>query len=240
MSLWGSTPQADYGAVPSKETSADKPTVSRADYSQLLKKAESSDWTWKILGMFGGVAMMVTGAINFTQQIQDFNGFAGIFDLYIIFFGILTMGLEFKDEILSVSWRNTLRVDAKFMYKPFGRAILYVFFGVLLLSQQPFMYICTGIYLVAVGGLVIHAAQATQQEIDAFKAKKKTPAELKEHYEAADTKKEGLTVQELASVVCGFEGNSMSQNEVTSALMMVDKKNTGKISCEDFIKWYTS
>ena len=102
------------------------------------------------------------------------------------------------------------------------------------------MYICTGIYLVAVGGLVIHAAQATQQEIDAFKAKKKTPAELKEHYEAADTKKEGLTVQELASVVCGFEGNSMSQNEVTSALMMVDKKNTGKISCEDFIKWYTS
>ena len=127
MSLWGSTPQADYGAVPSKETSADKPTVSRADYSQLLKKVESSDWTCKILGMFGGIAMMVTGAINFTQQMQDFNGFAGIFDLYIIFFGILTMGLEFKDEILSVSWRNTLKVDAKFMYKPFGRGKFFFF-----------------------------------------------------------------------------------------------------------------
>ena len=73
-------------------------------------------------------AMICTGCLNFAQEIQEFNGFAGIFDLYIIFFGVLTMGLEFKDEILSESWRNTLKVDAKFMYKPFGRGNFYFYF----------------------------------------------------------------------------------------------------------------
>lgn len=236
--MWGNAPQADYGSVPTKETGADKPSVRRDQITQLIKQAESSDWTWKILGMLGGVAMICAGSMTFTQEIQKFNGFAGIFDLYIIFFGVLTMGLEFKDEILSQSWRNTLKVDAKFMYKPFGRAVLYVFFGVLLLSQQPVMYICTGLYLVGVGALVIYAAQLNQQEIEAFKAKKKSYAELKEHYEKADKNKEGLTVNELAKVVCGFEGNSMSQSEMTSALMILDKKNTGKVTFEDFARWY--
>lgn len=121
--MWSSAPQTDYGSVPTKETSADKPAVKRDQIAQLIRQAESSDCTWKILGMLGGVAMICTGTINFTQEIQTFNGFAGIFDLYIIFFGVLTMGMEFKDEILSQSWQNTLKVDAKFMYKPFGRGI---------------------------------------------------------------------------------------------------------------------
>lgn len=190
--------------------------------------------------MLGGVAMIFTGSMNLTQQIQDLNGFSAIFDLYVIFFGVLTMGLEFKDQILSQSWQNTLKVDAKFMYKPFGRAVLYLFFGVLLLSQQPVIYISTGLYLLAVGTLVIYAAKINQQEIEAFKAKKKSYAELKDHYEKADTKKTGLTVKELAKVVCGFEGNSMSESEMTSALMILDKKNTGIVSFEDFAKWYGS
>ena len=126
--MWGSTPQTDYGAVPTKETGESKPAVSRDQITQLIKQAESSDWTWKILGMIGGIAMICTGCLNFAQEIQEFNGFAGIFDLYIIFFGVLTMGLEFKDEILSESWRNTLKVDAKFMYKPFGRGNFYFYF----------------------------------------------------------------------------------------------------------------
>ena len=284
--MWGSTPQKDYGAVPTNESGADKPAMSRDQITQLIKQAESSDWTWKILGMLGGVAMIFTGSMNLTQQIQDLNGFSAIFDLYVIFFGVLTMGLEFKDQILSQSWQNTLKVDAKFMYKPFGRgnkfllivldittrafflvvliclffhnvsyviiniciffyfacnlAVLYLFFGVLLLSQQPVIYISTGLYLLAVGTLVIYAAKINQQEIEAFKAKKKSYAELKDHYEKADTKKTGLTVKELAKVVCGFEGNSMSESEMTSALMILDKKNTGIVSFEDFAKWYIS
>ena len=100
------------------------------------------------------------------------------------------------------------------------------------------MYICTGLYLVGVGGLVIYAAKLNQQEIEAFKAKKKSYAELKEHYEKADKDKKGLTVKELAEVVCDFEGNSMSQNEMTAALMTLDKKNTGIVAFEDFAKWY--
>ena len=76
--MWSSAPQTDYGSVPTKETSADKPAVKRDQIAQLIRQAESSDCTWKILGMLGGVAMICTGTINFTQEIYKIIHYGNI------------------------------------------------------------------------------------------------------------------------------------------------------------------
>ena len=106
----------DHAAVIDNINAGNLPS-SRADINSIIKYAESGEWSWKLLGAIGGIAMISSGFINFI----DVNGFSVLLDFYIMLFGILSITVEFKEAVLPEAWVQTLRVDAKFMYKPMGR-----------------------------------------------------------------------------------------------------------------------
>merc|ERR1711918_228020 len=80
-----------------------------------------------------------------------------------------------------------------FMYKPYGRAVLYIFMGVLLISQSKVTFQATGLYLLIVGGLVIYYAGRAQEALDKFKNIKLSFSQLKRAYKDADKNNDGLT-----------------------------------------------
>lgn len=214
--------------------------IGREKINALVKYAEEGDWTWKVLGLFGGLAMMGTGALSFMGDFFLFNYFGAVLDVYIFLFGILSVCLEYKESILPTKWVDQLKIEAKFMYKPYGRAVLYFFFGVLLISQSKLLYLCTGLYLCVIGGLVVYYAGNAQKALQAFKDKKLSFFQLRSAYDAADKNKDGLTPGELAKMVSKFPGVNLSENELISAIGLLDTDASGKVSYEEFSTWYNA
>lgn len=232
MADYGSVPASDHIAV-IEDINAGKLPKSRGEINQIIKYAENGEWSWKLLGALGGAAMIGSGALN----ILSLNGFGVLLDFYIILFGFVAITIEFKETVLPASWVDSLRRDAKFMYKPYGRAVLYIFLGALLLSQQTSLYVYTGLYLLAVGGLVVYFVSIAQVALDTFKSQKLSAGQIKQAFDRADVDNTGLTPTALAKVVCAFPGNTMSESEMYSALSLLDK-GSGRISYEEFMKWY--
>lgn len=210
----------------------------RSEINEIVKYAEEGDWTWKLLGMFGGLAMVGVGGLTFMGDFFLFNYFGAILDVYIILFGILTVCLEYKEAILPKTWIEQIKIEARFVYKPYGRAVLYIFFGVLLISQSKFLYTCIGLYLLAIGGLVMYYAGQAAAALEKFKDQKLSSWTLKGLYEKADRNKNGLSPKELAEVVCKYPGCTLGVNEMESAIALLDKNGDGKVSYEEFSKWY--
>lgn len=243
-STYGAVPTTDAMALvqdfANSDTTQKVLTATRAELSAIQKMMEEGTLTWKVLGSVGGAAMVGTGSLSFLGHFLFFNYFGAILDVYIVLFGLLSIVLEYKEMILPTKWVDQLKVEAKFMYKPYGRAILYIFFGILLISQQSLFYICTGIYLILIGGLVVYTAQGAQKALDNFKGQKLSFYQLKEAYAKADKDKNGLNAQELSALMKSFPGCSMSDNEVLTAIDLLDKDSSGRISYEEFSNWYNT
>jgi hypothetical protein len=215
-------------------------TATRQEISSIIKYVEDGNWTWKVLGSFGGIAMVACGSLSFLGHFLLFDYFGAILDVYIVLFGLLSIVLEYKDTFLPAKWVEQLKVEAKFMYKPYGRAVLYIFFGILLISQQSLLYICTGFYLIGVGGTVVYYATQAQKALQNFKDQKLSFYQLRDAYDKADKDKKGLTPAELSSMVSKFPGCAMSENEVLSAVDLLDKDSSGRVSYDEFSKWYNA
>ena len=182
--------------------------------------------------------MIGTGGLMFWAHILSFDYFGAVLDIYIALFGLLSVILECKDIILPAKWVNTLKADAKFIYKPYGRAIMYIFFGILLISQQAFYYLCNGFYLCSIGALIVYFSSQAQKALDNFKSQKLSFPELKKAFESADNTNTGLTPPQLAAVVSKFPGCTLSQSEIESAIGLLDKDENGKVTYNEFSKWY--
>jgi len=214
--------------------------VTRDQINKIVKYAEEGDWTWKILGMFGGLAMMATGVLNFMAHFFLFDYFGAVLDVYIILFGLLSVILEYKENILPSRWVDNIKVEAKFIYKPYGRAVLYIFFGVLLVSQQQLFYLCTGLYLCGIGALVVYYAGQAQKALDNFKGQKLSSFQLKSAFDKVDKDKNGLRPKELAQIFSKYPGCTLSENEMESAVGLLDKDNSGRVSYAEFSTWYNA
>jgi len=212
--------------------------LTRDKINAIVQYAEEGDWSWKLLGMFGGLAMMFFGGMSILGDFFLFNYFGAVIDVYVFFFGLLAVVLEYKDSLLPQKYIDALKVEAKFIYKPYGRAVLYIFFGVLMLSQSKITFQAVGIYQCLVGGLVIYYAGKAQEALDKFKNVKLSFSQLRKAFKEADKNNDGLTPHELAAMVSKFKGISMSENEVYSAIALLDTDNSGKVSYEEFSSWY--
>ena len=62
----------------------------RSEINEIVKYAEEGDWTWKLLGMFGGLAMIGVGGLTFMGDFFLFNYFGKLKIRCIYIRGICT------------------------------------------------------------------------------------------------------------------------------------------------------
>lgn len=213
--------------------------ITRVQFNNLKKYAEEGDWTWRILGLFAGLGMIGAGAVNLLFSIL--NPFGMLLAAYIIIFGIIAVALEYKDVVLPQSWIDSLKREAKFVYRPYGRAVLYIFWGILLISEQScflWSYPIVGLYTTAIGGLVGYYASQAQKALNNIKAAKYDDYQIRSRFNTADKDKTGsLSIKELATMVKSM-GSTLSENELEAAIGLIDKDLSNKITLDEFLAWY--
>lgn len=222
--------------------------ITRKQFNSLQQYVEQGEWTWKLLGLFGGVGMIATGVLAVLGDIFTLSIFSIVVDVYIILFGFMAVALEYKENLMPQAFIDTLKTEARILYRPYGRAVLYIFFGIILFSQlQNIFMVLVGLYLLLVGGLVAYFSSQAEKALKVIAAKKFSDSQIEAAFKEAvkgkskaGVAKTTLTAKDFALMMKALMGPSttLSANELESAISLIDDDSSNEISLEEFKKWY--
>jgi hypothetical protein len=196
--------------------------------SQIQKAHSDGPFTFRILGLIGGIAMVVSNGIAILDRFFSFNFTGAIIAVYGVFFGIIIVMLEgpfpFKERI-----QGGIRFHAKFLEFTWGRGALYFFVGTLQISNWNMLDWAVGGFMIFVGITAIGAGIASARDLKLLKFSLANEAQLKEKFTAHDTNGDGkLDVKELTAFVRD-SGIEMNRNEIAAVFlalgMVVNRKN---------------
>lgn len=190
--------------------------------SQIQKAHADGPFTFRILGLMGGLAMIVSNGIAILDRFFSFNFAGAMIAVYGVFFGIIIVLLEgpfpFKDRI-----QGGIRFHAKFLEFTWGRGALYFFVGTLQVSNWNMLDWAVGGFMIFVGITAIGAGIASARDLKLLKFSLTDENVLKEKFTAHDTNGDGkLDVKELTEFIRN-SGIEMSRNEVAAVYLALGK-----------------
>ncbi len=179
--------------------------------------------------------------VSFTSFLSALFGFSlvlAILDLYVFCAGALMVALEFRDSFIPSTFRDRIRKEALFLYRPYGRAAFYAGVGMVLICVGGAITTLIGMYTTAVGAYIYMGSMGAMKSLSALRAQAHDEDTLRAKFQEADKDKSGyVDSQELAGICCAL-GTTLKKNELESALFLLDKNEDGKITFEEFRAWW--
>lgn len=237
-------------AVTGSITNSATKSISKAAQQELQdfkKFVSDGHWSWQVLGCIGGILMAIAGVYNLLYDFLGLDIITAVVDAYVAAFGVLSVCLEYKQNLLGDDFAIFLKDEFKFVYKPYGRAFLYVLFGLLMFSETgSIVYMIAGPYVTAVGLFIFYVAVQAEKEYANMKAAHKLDdTHLRSEFNKADkgnmfTRDGKLNSEEFAVLYKDLMHlpGPPSINELQMALLEIDKNNDGQISFEELKAWY--
>lgn len=191
--------------------------------SKILKARDEGPLTFRMLGLIGGLAMMVSNGFSVLSRFFSFNFTGALIALYCVCFGALIVVLEGPMILPAVPYKDRIqsgiRVYAKFLDFTWGRGALYFFVGSLQVSNVNMLDWVVGGFMIFVGVTAVGVGIATAQDMRLLKASMADEAKLKEKFAAHDTDGSGkLDVKELTAFVQDA-GVHMNRNEIAATFL---------------------
>merc|ERR1711991_1207807 len=153
--------------------------------------------------------MTIAGVYNLLYDILGLDVVNAVVDAYVASFGVLSICLEYKRDLFGEDFQEFLKDEFKFIYKPYGRAFLYVLFGLLMFSETgSIVYMIAGPYVTLVGAFIFYIFMQAEKEYAQMKAANKLDdTHLRSEFNKADKgsflSRDGkLDSKEFGSQVC--------------------------------------
>ena len=190
--------------------------------SQIVKAQADGPFTFRILGLIGGLAMVFSNGIAILDRFFSFNFAGAMIAVYGVFFGIIIVMLEgpfpFKERI-----QGGIRFHAKFLEFTWGRGALYFFVGTLQISNWNMLDWAVGGFMIFVGITAIGAGIASARDLKLLKFSMADEARLKEQFTAHDSNGDGkLDVKEITAFVRD-SGIEMNRNEIAAVFLALGR-----------------
>lgn len=145
--------------------------------------------------------MIATSIFGFMSSFFALSPFLAILDLYICCFGVLAVCLEYKDQIMMKRYVDIIRKEAHFLTIPSGRAIFYIFAGVLIVSKGGLPNLFAGIFIMLVGGIIHNSCRQAYLALNELHNKKYTEEYIISNFKKHDKDNSGqLDTKELGEV----------------------------------------
>lgn len=213
-------------------------SYSRTKILELKKYADEGEWTWKIAGFIAGVSIVVISVLAFLSDFFGLSPVNAILDIYLVFIGVVLAMLEYKQQFFTQSYLDMLRREALFLYRPYGRAAVYFFVGLLMMSYSGLFGKLVGLYTTVVGAIVFYSSRAAIQHLENMRSVLRDESEVVAKFKEFDRDNSGtLDTKELASL-CKYLGSTLTLNELESALFILDKNGDGKIQLQEFLAFW--
>lgn len=213
-------------------------SFSRSKLLELKKYADEGEWTWKIAGFIAGTGIVAVSVLGFLSDFFGFSPVNAILDVYLILCGAMLAMLEYKHHFFTQKYLDSLRREALFLYRPYGRAAIYFFIGVLMMSYSGLFGKIVGLYTAIVGGVVFYSSRAAVKHLESIRAEMRDEQEVTIKFRDFDKDNSGtLDTRELAAL-CRSLGSTLTLNELESALLILDQNGDGKINLQEFLSYW--
>jgi hypothetical protein len=205
-------------------------------FLQLKLYAEDGNYTWKFLGFIAGLLLMGISFLNFFSHLL-FPAYA-VLDVYIFVFGAIACVLEFKDKVFTKSYLVLIRKEAAFLYKPYGRALFYIFVGVLEIAKGGILSLIVGLYVTVVGFIIYQSSLVAIKQLNELKDAKYNEKTIASKFQEFDADNSGTLDTKEVAALCQSLGSVLTLNELESAIALLDTNNDGRIQYSEFFDWW--
>lgn len=205
---------------------------------EFKKFADEGNWSWKIAGALAGASIMFYSVTSVLYHLTGFSPATAVIDCYLFLFGLLAVLLEYKEISFTKYYLDLLRREALFLYRPYGRALFYIFIGVLVLATGGILGLLIGTFVTAVGVFVFYASRDAVKRLEQLKLSIHDDHEIAQKFKQYDTDNNGfLDTKELAAL-CQALGTKLTIHELEAAILLLDSNGDGKISFNEFQDWW--
>lgn len=211
---------------------------SQQRFDELKKYAEEGNWTWKVAGLLAGLLIIGNSFLSFFSHLASLSPFSAVIDVYLIVFGIIACLLEYKEKTLTKAQLDTLKREALFLYRPYGRAAFYFFIGLLIIATGGLLGFIIGIFVCVIGVIIFHASRQAFNQLNTLKGSLHNEQEVAAKFKEFDKDGSGFLDSVELAALCRSLGTQLTLNELESALFILDKNEDGKISFTEFFEWW--
>jgi hypothetical protein len=211
---------------------------SKTKLLELKKYADEGAWSWKVLGFFAGVSICAYSIISILGHLLSLRAATAVIDIYLFLFGCCCCILELKENLVTRRFLIYLHREALFLYRPYGRALFYVFIGVLILATGGLIGFLIGCYVTVVGVYIFYASRDAVARLESLKSAITDESEVASKFKQYDTHNTGFLDAKALAALCQSLGTSLTAHELESAILLLDGNGDGKISYQEFLEWW--
>lgn len=151
--------------------------------------------------MVSGCLMIATSVFGILDAFLSLSPFSACLDVYITFFGVMSVCLEYKDQTLTKVYVDIIRKEAHFLTVPSGRAAFYFFVGTLIAFKGGLTDLISGIFLMLVGAVIYHSCRNAYRALNELHNAKFTESFIISKFREFDYDRSGqLDSKELGEV----------------------------------------
>jgi len=212
-------------------------------FRNLQRLNESAPYSFRVLGLIGGVAMITSNAVLLPGRLLTLYWTDAILSLYSLLFGVIVVILELEApqppsptaEAYS-SLQQGIRTYAKFLEFTWGKGALYIFVGSLQAAKSNLVDVIVGSFLMIVGMITVAAGIKTAHNLGQFRMTIDNESDLRRKFDTYSNGKAHLTLAEL-QLWMKDAGFVMSGNESVSAYLAINKKFDDHLSYDEMVEW---
>lgn len=116
----------------------------QSELQNLKKAADDGEYSWTMASVLAGGLLCVSGFFGVASSVVYLSPFSFVLNLYIMAFGAIFVILEYKQKFLTKQYLSMLRSEALFLTRPYGRALFYIFVGVLVVCSGGLLNLLIG------------------------------------------------------------------------------------------------
>ena len=196
---------------------------------------EAGDVTWRVLGLISGISMILRSIVGLYQHLFSFHI---IIDVWMGIFGLLSVAIERKGTNQKI--QAVIKQYARLLTNPFGRAIVYLLVGLLILSRAELLDLIVGGIVLTNSILLLISAKSMSRVFNELHSAKYTEGHLMQKFYEFDKDKSGALDSKELAALCQSLGANLSKNELEVALFVLDADGDGHIAAIEFLRWWKS
>ena len=196
---------------------------------------EIGDITWRVLGLVSGISMILRSVVGLYQHFYSFHV---IIDVWMGLFGFLTVIMERKDTSQKI--KAVIKQYARLLTNPFGRGVIYLLVGLLVLSRADSLDLIVGGIVLTNSILLLISARNMGKVFNELHSAKYTEGYLMQKLYEFDKDKSGFLDSNELAALCQSLGANLTKNELEVALFVLDVDWDGHIAPIEFLRWWKS
>jgi len=242
----------EYGGVASSE---EDPSAMRAagqrisaEVAKLKQSILAGTVELSTLGMIGSAAMLIVSGLAIVSNLMSLSPVSALLMVYCFAGSLALMSLEFAASPPSWlpasiakrvrTWNAMLHFECHILTVMTGRALVYLFFGSIMLADAgSALGAGVGAFLAFVGLAMLYVSRSAVSKLKELLPQAAEP-ELRQAFARHDTAGTGLLGKDEFAALCAALGTTLAPRELECAIALLDADGSGSIDVDEFVAWY--